>query len=149
MNVLDRLILALAIVAVGIAAYRLAVWLQLARRARRHMGHPGFRRGRPAILYFTTPGCEPCENVQAPELARLQALREGWLQVLEVNAFENPTLADHWGVLSVPTTFLIDSQGRPRRVNNGVARMERLMRQFEEIGEAVPRAQPVEGRVVD
>jgi len=36
-------------------------------------------------------------------------------------------------VLSVPTTFIIDSQGRPRRVNHGVASAEKLLNQIEEV----------------
>jgi hypothetical protein len=40
--------------------------------------------------------------------------------------------------LSVPTTFLIDTNGRPRRVNHGPTRATALMSQLVAIG-ALPR----------
>jgi hypothetical protein len=40
-------------------------------------------------------------------------------------------VADYWGVLSAPTTFIIDARGQPRAVNHGLASMEKLLRQLE------------------
>jgi hypothetical protein len=42
-------------------------------------------------------------------------------------------VADYWGVLSVPTAVVIDSQGRPRRVNHGVTSAEKMLKQIEEV----------------
>jgi thioredoxin-like negative regulator of GroEL len=81
--------------------------------------------------------------VQRPVLDQLEAAWHGRLQVLEIDATLRPELADAWGVLAVPTTFLTDSGGRPRRVNHGVARLEKLMAQLAEIGEALPESSPV------
>jgi hypothetical protein len=52
------------------------------------------------------------------------------LQVIEINAQERPDLASQYGVLSVPTTFVLDSRGTLRHVNHGVTRAERLMEQI-------------------
>jgi peroxiredoxin len=53
------------------------------------------------------------------------------LEVVEINAYEQPDLAKTWGVLSVPTTFVIDERGEARYVNNGVARAEKLLEQIQ------------------
>jgi hypothetical protein len=68
------------------------------------------------------------------------------LQIFEIDATAQPRLADAWGVLSVPTTFLIDAAGRPRRVNHGAVRAGALMAQLVAIG-ALPR-QPLPAKEV-
>ena len=138
---LYRLLIALAIVLAGVALYRLLHNLTLAR-ARAVRPRPGAARapgletarpGLPVLLYFTTPTCAPCKTVQRPAIQRLREnLGEG-LEVVEVDAAGQPEIASQWGVLSVPTTFLIDAQGNPRYVNHGVAPLDKLQRQFAEI----------------
>ncbi len=51
--------------------------------------------------------------------------------MIEIDATERPDLAKIWGVMSVPTTFLLDAHGEARYVNNGVARAEKLMQQIQ------------------
>ena len=58
-----------------------------------------------------------------------QALGEK-VQVIEIDASEQTDLADEWGVLSVPTTFIIDKNGQPRQINHGVTRAEKLLAQL-------------------
>jgi len=125
------------------AGAALAAWRILQARASRRrdvdgLSAVGYHRGRPAILYFTAPGCAPCEAVQKPALARLADAYQGGLQVLEVDALERPALADAWGVLAVPTTFVIDAAGRPRRVNHGPTREHALKAQLADIGLPAP-----------
>jgi thioredoxin-like negative regulator of GroEL len=83
------------------------------------------------IVYFTMPDCAPCKTVQRPALEKLMALLGEKLHVVEIDATERPDLAKTWGVMSVPTTFLLDSRGEARYVNNGVTRAEKLMEQLQ------------------
>ena len=53
--------------------------------------------------------------------------------MIEVDASARPDLASHWGVMSVPTTFLIDASRRPRHVNHGVATVDKLLKQFNDL----------------
>jgi thioredoxin 1 len=132
-DILSRFIIALGLVALGWGGYRLINWLILGRASRKRLGLETFLPGTPAILYFTTPDCLPCKTVQRPALARLKKCVGHHVQVLQVDAVERPDLADYWGVLSVPTTFIIDSQGEPRLVNHGVTSAEKLIEQLEKI----------------
>jgi thiol-disulfide isomerase/thioredoxin len=134
--VLDRLLFAVGLILLGWAAYRLVNAVLLRRRATQALGLPGYQLGRPAILYFTTPGCVPCRTIQRPALEALMERYGNRLQILEVDASEDQALAIEWGVLSVPTTFLIDAAGRARGVNHGVARAARLAEQLTAIGAA-------------
>lgn len=135
---IERLALALALVLVGYFVYRAYGWLVLRRLARAGLGLDDYVPGKPAILYFTDPGCAPCLAVQDPALQEVAAQFGERLQIIKVQALENPELTDSWGVLSLPTTFIIDVHGQPRGVNHGVARASRLVDQLIEIGEISP-----------
>jgi thioredoxin 1 len=87
----------------------------------------------PAIVYFTTPTCVPCRTQQQPALARLQTELGDHVQIVSIDAAENPDIADRWGVFSAPTTFVLDSQGKPRQVNHGVADADKLRRQIQAV----------------
>jgi thiol-disulfide isomerase/thioredoxin len=119
-----------------VAAVLTAWWLIQRRAARTRdvsgLRSIGYKPGVPAILYFTAPDCAPCETVQKPALRRIAERLEDRLQILEVDASVRTRVADAWGVLAVPTTFVIDASGRPRRVNHGPTLEHKLMDQLAE-----------------
>lgn len=131
---ITRLLLALAIILASLAAYRLANRAILTRAGKQNPtginSLPGARQGVAAILYFTTPDCAPCKTIQRPALAKVQDRLGDRLQVIEIDASEQPDLASRWGVLSVPTTFLLDKEGRLLHVNHGATRAEKLIEQM-------------------
>ena len=88
---------------------------------------------KPVIVYFTTPDCAPCKTIQRPALNQISSELGEEIQVIEIDATERPELAKQWGVMSVPTTFLLDVHGEARYVNNGVARAEKLMAQLQNL----------------
>jgi thiol-disulfide isomerase/thioredoxin len=129
----ERILVLLALAAAVVAVWQIARRRSLRLRDESGLRRIGYRPGRAAILYFTAPGCAPCEAVQKPALERLADQFPGRLQILEVDASEKPDLADAWGVLAVPTTFVIDRAGRPRRVNHGPTREHVLLAQLARI----------------
>ena len=132
-EIILRLLWALVIIAAGLLAYYLFNRLILARAGRRSLLPPGLQTGKPAILYFTTPDCAPCRTIQRPALQRIRQVFGEKLTVIEVDASRDPDLARAWGVLSVPTTFVLDRQGKPHFVNHGAARAEKILAQLERI----------------
>ena len=86
---------------------------------------------KPVLVYFTTPECAPCKTVQRPAIDRVSNLLGEKVQIVEIDATERPDLAKVWGVMSVPTTFLLDARGEARYVNNGVVRAEKLLEQIQ------------------
>jgi thiol-disulfide isomerase/thioredoxin len=129
----DRALLAVLIFAAGLGVYWFVNRVILARARGRRLGLESILPGVPAILYFSMPGCAPCKTVQRPAIDQLKARLGDRLQVIEVDASARPDLADYWGVLSLPTTFVIDSQGRPRAVNHGAVGAEKLFRQIQTV----------------
>jgi thioredoxin-like negative regulator of GroEL len=132
-EILPRALWAVLIAGIGLLLYIGMNRILLARLRARRLGLESMRPGIPAILCFTPPYSQPCRTVQRPALAKLQERLGDCLQIVTVDATQRSDLADTWGVLSVPTTFLIDSNGRPRRVNHGLVSADNLLHQIEEI----------------
>ena len=132
-ELLVRAVWALAIAGIFVGLYWVVNLVILTRVKGKRLGLETIHPGVPTILYFTTPSCIPCKTTQRPALARLQERLGDSVQVVEVDASEHSDLADFWGVLSVPTTFIIDSKGRPRRINHGIASAEKLQMQLKEV----------------
>jgi len=129
-----RLLITFGLVIAGLAAYAAYNRWVIRHAQSRRLGLESALPGIPTILYFTTPSCVPCRTVQAPALERLSAKYHDAMQVIKIDAQEHPEVADHWGVLTVPTTFVIDPTGKARYFNPGVAPAEKLQEQLEHVG---------------
>ena len=137
-EILDPIILRLfwiaGIITLGFSLYWLLNRLIL-KRARRNVSSLNLvRPGSPILLYFTTPSCVPCKTTQRPAIQQVKDRLGVDLQVIEVDANAQPKVASQWGVMSVPTTFIIDRQGKPRHVNHGVTSANKLLEQYYNIG---------------
>lgn len=83
--------------------------------------------GQPAILYFTTDSCVQCRMQQAPELERLAAATG--IPVHKFDAVTQSDLTNFYGVMTVPTTIVLDPERRPRAINYGLATTQKLQEQ--------------------
>ncbi len=130
---LIRVCWALGIAAFGLSVYLLVNRLVLAHARNQATGLDSVRPGEPVLLYFTTPTCAPCKTIQKPAIQKLQEQVGGKLQVIEIDAAARPEVASRWGVLTVPTTFIIGAHGHPRHVNHGVTSADKLLKQVNEV----------------
>jgi thiol-disulfide isomerase/thioredoxin len=78
----------------------------------------GLPPGKPAIVHFSAQWCGPCAGVrrvvddvcaELPEVAHV-----------EIDMDANPAAARELSVLSLPTTFIFDADGRQRYRSSGV-----------------------------
>jgi thiol-disulfide isomerase/thioredoxin len=130
-EILARFALATGIIAIGVLAYWWINQLLMGRAKSNVFTLLNVLPNKPLIVYFTTPTCAPCKTIQRPAIEHVTNLLGEKLHVVEIDATEQPDLAKAWGVMSVPTTFLFDSRGEARYVNNGVARAEKLIKQIQ------------------
>lgn len=136
-DILLRSGLAIAIIALGVFAYWLLNQRLLVRAKQNVFTLFNQLPNKPVIVYFTTPECVPCKTVQRPALNQVSQVLGERLEVIEIDATQRPDLATAWGVMSVPTTFLLDARGKARFVNNGVTRAEKLMEQLDTLSDFV------------
>lgn len=131
LEILLRFGLAVIIIGLGVFAYWLINQRLLIRARNNVFSLFGRLPEKPVIVYFTTPDCVPCKTLQRPAIESVTNMLGERLHVVEIDATQQPNLAKNWGVMSVPTTFVLDARGEARYVNNGVARAEKLLEQIQ------------------
>ncbi|MHB8719080.1 MAG: thioredoxin family protein [Candidatus Dormibacteria bacterium] len=72
------------------------------------------------ILYFTGAACTICHVAQRPALGRLAATR-GDITVREIDVAREPEMASRYRVMTLPTTVVLDVDGRIAAINTGFA----------------------------
>jgi thiol:disulfide interchange protein len=90
--------------------------------AARLLAAVGVTRARPAVLHFSADWCGPCAAVRrvvAGVVADLASAPQPPLDI-EVDIDAEPALSRELNVLSLPTTFVFDAQGRERFRISGV-----------------------------
>lgn len=72
----------------------------------------------PTIVHFTAPWCGPCASVRRVVEQVCADLRD--VSHLEIDIDSHPAAAKQLSVLSLPTTFIFDADGRQRYRSAGV-----------------------------
>lgn len=85
------------------------------------------------ILAFSTPDCQQCHRLQVPALQRVLEARGEAVAIVDIDATASPELAQHYQVLTVPTTVVLDAIGQPHTVNYGFANTRRLLEQVDAV----------------
>lgn len=86
--------------------------------------------GRPTVVVFSTPSCAACWTAQKPALAALERRAPGAVRVIPVDAAERPGVAGAFGVMTVPSTVVLDARGAVVTANQGLATADRLAAQL-------------------
>lgn len=125
------LAVALALSATGVCLWRCFLQRRLAGLA--EAGAPQAVRDLvsdhvPAILYFTTTECAQCRFQQSPILEQLAGRMR--VAVYTVDAVAQQELANFYGVMTVPSTVVLNPTLQPVAVNHGLATPEQLTRQL-------------------
>jgi thiol-disulfide isomerase/thioredoxin len=78
----------------------------------------------PTVLHFSAPWCSPCTQVRRVVTQVCDDL--GDVAHVEIDMDANPGAARRLSVLSLPTTFIFDAQGRQRYRTAGVPKADDL-----------------------
>lgn len=129
----ERIAIVIIVAVIAVVIYRLWVRYQLRNITTITTTDPiltTVRPGTPVIVYFTTPNCIPCRTQQQPALEQLRRDLNDHIQIFRIDAAEDPATAERWGVMTAPTTFILDANLQPRHVNYGVADTRKLKEQL-------------------
>jgi|ERR1035437_2367991 thiol-disulfide isomerase/thioredoxin len=90
---------------------------------------PELTQGTATLLFFTGEYCTICKVRQAPAISKLQQESKTDFKVIEIDA-ANSKLSQSFGILSLPSTVLLDTQGHAQAINYGFATTEQLHQQL-------------------
>ncbi|NOZ50635.1 MAG: thioredoxin family protein [Chloroflexi bacterium] len=85
----------------------------------------------PAILYFSTVTCSQCHFRQTPILNELSQHWGDTIHVRKLDAVAYDDVARHFGIMTTPSTVILDSRQQVQAINQGVANHDRLQNQVE------------------
>lgn len=100
------------------------------------------RSDQPTLVYVWAPWCHPCKRM-APAIARLQEAHAGQVDLVKVNADQEPDLVRQLNVFGVPTLILFQ-QGREVTRQVGAQSDSDLQVLFEAAGQGLA---PVSGGI--
>jgi thiol-disulfide isomerase/thioredoxin len=87
-------------------------------------GDLGLSRTGPTVVHFSAPWCSPCDRVRRVVTQVCGDL--GDVAHVEIDLDANPRAARRLSVLSLPTTFIFDAEGRQRYRTAGVPKADDL-----------------------
>jgi thioredoxin-like negative regulator of GroEL len=100
--------------------------LEAALQAENSTGIPSNNVSPVRILAFSSADCRQCHLLQTPALQQVKDTYGDQVSIVEVDAPNEPELAQRYRVLTVPTTVVLDTVGRAHAVNYGFANSVKL-----------------------
>ncbi|MGB3485380.1 MAG: thioredoxin family protein [Mycobacterium sp.] len=88
----------------------------------------GLSRTSPTILHFSAPWCGPCAGVRrvVDQVCKEFAAQGSTVAHVEIDMDADPAAGRRLSVLSLPTTFVFDADGRQRYRTAGVPKVADL-----------------------
>lgn len=127
---LDRLLIALALIAALALAFVLLNWSQRRRAAavgRREASAAGEGAAAPRVLYFRSDTCTSCAT-QSRLFADLDAETQSLIETIDVDRDQERATA--YSIMTVPTVIVMDAAGEVRHIHYGVVQPRKLKAQL-------------------
>lgn len=90
-----------------------------------------FLGDKPALIDFYAAWCGPCKAL-SPVLEELSEEYAGKVDIYKVNVDEEQTLAEAFGIRSIPTLYFIPMKGQPQRAMGAMPK-EQLKKMLDSI----------------
>lgn len=128
--ILERLIWTILLAAVAVAICRTVRWWQGRRVAQAAVE---LVSADPTLLYFRADSCAVCPTQGRFVEEAVAKLGHRPLTVHTIDAERDAPTAARYGIISLPTTIVLDGRGTVKHINYGLTYAHKLVRQLEEI----------------
>lgn len=91
------------------------------------------QKNMPMLLELSSETCPPCRQM-VPILEEVKKLYEGKASVKIVDVYENPKLADKYGISVIPTQIFLDKDGKEVYRHEGLFSKEEIVKTFDKMG---------------
>ena len=82
----------------------------------------------PYIVYFWSPHCPQCKTMQQAILKRIS--QKFSYSIRKINITEHNNMVKKWNVRTVPTTYILNSSGEIKFINNGLKSEKEIIAQL-------------------
>jgi thiol-disulfide isomerase/thioredoxin len=124
----ERVAITIAIVG-GLGLLRL-FWQYYQAKIIRRIQPVEMSTGKPRLLYFTGDFCTACKLQQTPIVEAIAAAFGDAITVKQYDVTVHADLANHYKILTVPTTIVVNPVGQVTHINYGVAERGKLEAQL-------------------
>ncbi len=128
---LERTLLTFLIFMLGAAVFLLFRAYHKRRASQWPLPLPA-ERGKPMLLYFRSDHCSPCIT-QAHYLRALEQSYPGRLAIRAIDVEREVDLAVQYGIVTLPSTLLVDPNGEVQHINYGLTGATKLAQQLEKV----------------
>lgn len=138
-TILGRAVIAILLVAAGYILMSIGgrLYLKFIQLRRRNTKWPEeIWSGAPVLLCFSTAQCAVCKYQQAKCLDQVRKHFKGNgadVDIRKFDAAERADISGMLGVVTVPTTVILDGDGKVTELNTGLVKTKLLIEQFEKV----------------
>ena len=127
---LERLIIVFIVVlTVGIVFFVIKFWQK--NKANISVNGLKLNKDMPTIVYFSSPDCLVCKMQQEPVISQLSQKKSIILfHTKKINIKQKMDIARQWGIMTLPTTCIVNSHGTVKFINNGLVQADILNKQL-------------------
>lgn len=124
--ILERLLIIAILSLVGTGAF---VVFKQGHLRRVNVNARAFAGGQPTLLYFRSDTCAACPT-QSRYVENLVQGGNGRFTLQSIDVDSQPDKAKEYGVMTLPTTMIIDANGQVKEINYGLTPSHKLQKQL-------------------
>lgn len=130
--IIERIIITGILALLGAGGYVFLKQWHVGRLNKRTAVHKAAAITTPTLLYFRSDNCAACPT-QGHYVQEVADWWNGRVAVRKIDTDSEPETAQQYGIMSLPTTMLVDKSGSVRDVNYGLTNAQKLSKQIERV----------------